>query len=311
MVALIAWPEGKRFAFSVFDDTDWATLDNVGSVYALLAELGLRTTKSVWVRTGDPHRGSITGQTCDDPEYLKWLLDLRAKGFEIAWHNATWHGSLREETRAGLEKFAELFGHYPLTAANHTGVEESIYWADARLTGMRKWIYNALTRCKNKGKYRGHIEGDRYFWGDLCREKIKYFRNFTYRGINPLAECPFMPYHDPLKPYVNHWFASSDGHNLAAFNRCLREEEQDRLEAEGGACIMYTHFASGFCVDGKLDRRFRELMTRLAKKNGWFVPVATLLDYLMEKRGPHEITPAQRRRLEWKWLREKMLSGTT
>ena len=34
------WPDGKRFAFTVFDDTDRATLDNVREVYALLADLG-------------------------------------------------------------------------------------------------------------------------------------------------------------------------------------------------------------------------------------------------------------------------------
>ena len=45
------------------------------------------------------------------------------------------------------------------------------------------------------------------------------------------------------------------------------------MEAEGGACIMYTHFASGFVHDGGLDPRFTELVTRLAGKNGSFVPV--------------------------------------
>ena len=38
----VAWPEGKRFAFSVFDDTDGATVENVGSVYAFLGDCGLR-----------------------------------------------------------------------------------------------------------------------------------------------------------------------------------------------------------------------------------------------------------------------------
>ena len=57
-----------------------------------------------------------------------------------------------------------------------------------------------------------------------------------------------MPYHDPDRPYVNAWFAASEGADVTAFNRCLSEEHQDRLEAEGGACIMYTHFASGFCA---------------------------------------------------------------
>jgi hypothetical protein len=46
------------------------------------------------------------------------------------------------------------------------------------------------------------------------------------------------------------------------------------------------------------------------RKNGWFVPVATLLDHLLAVRGRHEISNAERRRLERKWLLEKLLVGT-
>jgi hypothetical protein len=136
-------------------------------------------------------------------------------------------------------------------------------------------------------------------------------RNFTYRDVNTLAMCPTMPYHDPDRPYVNAWFAASEGSDVVAFNGCLSEERQDRLEAEGGACIMYTHLASGFFRDGRLDPRFAELMTRLAAKNGWFVPVTTLLDYLAGLRGLTTITATQRRGLERRWLRSKFLTGPT
>ena len=87
----IAWPEGKRFAFSIFDDTDMATLENVGGVYAFLGDAGFRTTKSCWVFRGDPRQGKFPGDTLDDAPYRRWLLDLQAKGFEIGWHGATWH----------------------------------------------------------------------------------------------------------------------------------------------------------------------------------------------------------------------------
>ena len=85
---------------------------------------------------------------------------------------------------------------------------------------------------------------------------------------------------------------------------------QDRLEAEGGACIMYTHFANEFYRNGTLNARFRQLMGRLAKKNGWFVPVSTLLDHLLAIHGHCEIDALQRRRLERKWLLEKLFVGT-
>jgi len=42
----IAWPNGKRFAFTIVDDTDWAAVERVKPVYDLLARLGLKTTKT-------------------------------------------------------------------------------------------------------------------------------------------------------------------------------------------------------------------------------------------------------------------------
>ena len=53
----ITWPDGKAFAFTIFDDTDFATVEKVGPVYSLLADCGLRTTKSCWVVRGDPEEG--------------------------------------------------------------------------------------------------------------------------------------------------------------------------------------------------------------------------------------------------------------
>jgi hypothetical protein len=310
MVPKVAWPDGKDFAFTVFDDTDLATLDNVGGVYAFLSDCGFRTTKSCWVVRGDPKRGSYVGQTCEDADYLEWLLDLQSRGFEISWHGATWHGSPREEIFSAMEKFANAFRHYPVTGANHADAEEAMYWGAHRLTGSHAFLYNVLTRYRRKGKFRGHIQGDEHFWGDLCKEKIAYLRNFVFQDINTLKSCPFMPYHDPKRPYVNQWFASSNGNNVGSFNKCISEENQDRLEQEGGACIMYTHFASGFGEATKLEPRFKSLMNRLSKKNGWCVPVATLLDYLRKINGHHEISDAQRRRLERKWLLEKVFTGT-
>jgi hypothetical protein len=72
---------------------------------------------------------------------------------------------------------------------------------------------------------------------------------------------------------------------------------------------MYTHFAFGFYVKNGLNSTFRSLMQRLSKKNGWFVPVSTLLDYLLEASGHHDITDRERRRLERRWLSHKLRIG--
>jgi hypothetical protein len=304
----VTWPEGRAFAFTVFDDTDLASLGNVGPVYELLGGLGLRTTKSVWPIGGDgvPRIG---GLTCEDDDYRRWTLDLQEQGFEIASHGATFSTSRRDRVIAAMDRFREIYGHDPYTLANHSGCAESIYWGEARVGGLGRLAYNAMTGFRRRGAFRGHVEGDPLFWGDVCRERVRYVRNFTFANPDTLAACPVMPYFDPDRPFVQGWFASSEGADVVAFNRCISEANQDSLEADGGACIMYTHFASGFVVDGRIDPRFRQLITRLAGKNGWFVPVVSLLDHLVEQRGQTVLSDAQRRRLEWRWLLSKARVG--
>lgn len=306
----ISWPDGKAFAFTVFDDTDFATVENVAPVYAFLEECGLRTTKSVWPLKGTDE-SIYTGTTCEDDKYCAWAQQIRNRGFEIGYHMATYHSSIRDQSIHGLDRFAEIFGDYPKAMANHSVCQENIYWGDNRLTGLQAFIYNLLTWYRFKGKYRGHIEGDRFFWGDICKEKVKYVRGFIFPEINTLKACPMMPYHDTLRPYVNYWFASSEGDDIKSFNDCISEQNQDRLEQEGGACIMYTHFAAGFLERGQINSRFKLLIKRLSCKNGWFVPVSILLDYLLNTNGHHIITDRERKQLERKWLWHKLCIGRT
>lgn len=308
MAPEIPWPDGKRFAFTVFDDPDAQTLETGLSVYSFLSDLGFRTTKAVW-----PIRGggvpSDHGSTCAEPDYRCWAQRLQADGFEIAFHNATAHTSPREETLRGLEAFAEYFGAYPSSMANHYANAEQIYSGDFRVSGAHRTVYNILTRWENKRVSFGHQPGHRLFWGDLLRKHIKYLRGFAFADTNTLRACPYMPYHDPDRPYANHWFACSEGSDVKNFNSTLSETRQDQLEEAGGACVMYTHFGHGFDSGGELDSRFVELMERLSKKNGWFVPVSTLLDYIRHHRGVCTITRKQRRKLERRWLMHKVRYG--
>jgi hypothetical protein len=306
----IAWPEGKRFAFSVFDDTDLATVDNVGPVYEFLSELGVRTTKSVWALRG-PGVPVLGGQTIADPDYLAWTRALQQQGFEIGSHGATYHTATREMVAESMERFFDAYGHYPSALANHAGCHESIYWGDARVSGVHRAAYLALTRFRGRGRFRGHVKGDPLYWGDICREKVRYVRNFTYRAVDTLAACPWMPYHDPQRPDVRAWFASTEGADVEMFVRALSEENQASLESSGGACIMYTHFASGFYRDRQLDDRFQRLMERLAARQGWFVPVTTLLDHLAARQGVTQLSSSQRRTLERRWLMSKLRTGPT
>lgn len=279
----ISWPGGCRFAFTIFDDPDGQSFATTRAVYSFLADLGFRTTTAVWPLgvCREPNSG---GETCQNPEYVAFLRQMRQGRFEIAFHNAAPHSSTRAETVEALDRFEQLFGAPPSSMANHYN-EEALYWGPARVGGWRRAVYNLATAGRTNGKFFGHVEGHPAFWGDICREKIRYCRNFVFSDVNTLRACPWMPYSDPLRPFVRYFFAASEGAQGKSFRETIREDNQDCLEEQGGACILYTHFGHGFVEDSKLQPDFKRLMQRLARKNGWFVPVSELLDFLLAAKG--------------------------
>ena len=306
----ITFPDNKRFAFTVFDDTDRATVENVKPVYDFLADRGFRTTKSVWPLA--PMRPSPGGgATLADPEYLKFVLSLRDRGFEIASHGATSHSALRDETARGLARFRELVGYGPKVHCNHASNIENIYWGAARLTSLGcRTLYRLATLGRDR-RFEGHDPQSPYFWGDLCRNQVRYVRNFAFREINLLNVNPTLPYRDPARPYVPYWFSSTEGAGARSFAEAISPEQQIRLEEEGGVCILYTHFANGFFTRGSLDEGFRRAMERLAGRSGWFAPVGELLDYLLTQGGGGEIPRGELAAMERRWLWQKLRHGTT
>ena len=111
-----SWPEGKAFAFTVFDDPDAQTYGDGCRIYSFLRDSGFRTTRGVWpaeaIRT--PNSG---GETCGDSAYRRHTIELQEAGFEIGYHHTTKHPSTREETIAGLDLFRAYFGSDPSTMA--------------------------------------------------------------------------------------------------------------------------------------------------------------------------------------------------
>ncbi len=311
------WPDGKKFAFTILDDTDCATLQNVPQVYQFLNEYGYRTTKTVWPLDGEifPGNRGIIGATCQDPDYLAWVKSLQEQGFEIAYHSTTYSSSKRSRVIDGLDCFKEHFGAYPKVLAQHDQLQEneSIYWGPKRVSGIVRFLYKLTHRLRSAQRdfYYGEIEESEFFWGDICKERIKYVRNFIYPQINTLRACPYMPYHDTERPFVNYWFASSEAPDFRKFIALMSEENQNRLVQEGGACIIYTHFGKGFVQDGKLRPEFIQVMQSLAAKDGWFVPVGDLLDTMLHQNGHRVIQKSQRSTLEWNWLFHKLAIGSS
>lgn len=282
----------------------------MGPVYDLLRSHGILTTKTVWP-LGFRLPPRFGGGTLEDRDYREWVLELSESGFEIALHGGTDHSSTRDETRAAIDRFREVMGADPRVHVNHFGQREGLYWGDARLEGVAGAAYRAATRLLGRDeRYYGHVEGSEYFWGDICRERIEYVRNYTTPGVNTLRFDPLMPYHDPRKPYVRFWFSSSEAPAVDDFCRLLSDENQDRLCEEGGVCIVYTHFAFGFCEGGRVDPRFRRAIERLAGLPGWTAPVSTVLDHLRGRPGWRPEPPlGEIRRVQNRWLRARVRHG--
>ena len=186
------WPQDKRFCFTVVDDPDFATVGTIRPVYDFLADLGMRTTRMVWVHAAN-EPGHPWGETCDDPEHLTMMLRLQKKGFELGFHGASPTSSSRRQVDDALEKFRSIFGSYPRCHCNHTGCVENLYWGQYRVSGWRRALYIASARGKPLPPSKGHVPESEYFWGDLCRDKIDYVRNFACDRVNTAAFDPWMP----------------------------------------------------------------------------------------------------------------------
>jgi hypothetical protein len=305
------FPGNKAFAFTIFDDTDHSTLENTAPVYRLLLDLGIRTTKSVWPLASEPS-ARIGGASLQEKSYLDFIRWLQSQNVEIALHNVRNHDSTRAEIRRGLDEFKDLLGCRIRIHCNHSMNRESLYWGERRLeNSVLRLGYNIATKFSRRRYFQGHVESSPYFWGDFCKQEIQYVRNFVFDEINLDRVNPTMPYYDPSKPFVNSWFSSSEGDTVESFCKMLREENQDRLAAENGVCIMYTHFGKGFYRSGAVNPDFARLMRRLVKMNGWFVPVSTLLDHLQGDRRVPTIPPSELRRMELRWFLTKLRNGAS
>ena len=297
-----AFPDGKRFAFTIVDDTDVATVENVRPIYRLLEEVGMRTTKTVWpVGYSEGRSAFSSSETLENAEYRDFLVDLKRRGFELTWHAATMESSLRERTVAGLARFREVFGEYPRIHVSHANNRENLYWGADRIDDrVLRRLMGSVWGWK-AGYFQGHVEGSPYWWGDLCARHIVYARNLTFNQINTAAVNRSIPYRDKARPLAEWWFSSSDADDAAAFAELLRPENQERLEREGGVCIVATHIGKRFYDGNRIHPLVEERIRMLARRPGWFVPVGQLLDWLREQRDDEFLPAAEWRWMQWRW----------
>ena len=302
-----AYPGGKRFAFSIVDDTDCGTVASLEPVYSLFRELGIRTTKTVWVRRSSmPDQFDVNSETLEVPRYLDFVRSLRDDGFELAMHTAAPGCSLRAETIAAYDRFSDLFGADPVMNVNHSMNQENLYWGRHRLDGgFARLLYD---RMAGRHPFEGHVEDSPFFWGDVCLARTTYMRGFIFRGIDALRVNPSMPYHDPRRPYVQLWYSACDGEDLARFTELISEEAQVRLERDGGCCLVYTHLGKRFADDVRSGGEWQRRMRALSRRPGWFAPASEILDFLRSRGRGAAIPPSERRALERRWMFERVVT---
>lgn len=299
-------PGGARFAFTILDDTDVATVENVRPIYRLLDSLGMRATKTVWPLRWDGVQSIFDGsQTLEDPEYLEFARDLQTRGFEIASHGAAMESSPRARTELAIARFHEAFGHDARVYVNHSHNQENIYWgADRFDSPILRRLY-ALASGKSRAESNGHVVSTPYWWGDLCQARHEYVRNLTFREPNIMRVNPSMPYRDPRRPFGRWWFSTSDADDRDAFVRLLNASARQRLATDGGVCIVSTHFGKRFTSGGSVHPDVIAVLSDLSRLDGWFPTVSQLLDWLRTRRASELLPPAEWRRMQWLWALEQ------
>jgi len=298
----MTFPEGKRFAFSIFDDTDVATLNSIRPLYDLFTDLNLKTTKTVWSLDFDGKSSFLGSDTLQNATYAAYMQELARRGFEIGFHGASMESSIRLHVERSLDIYRETFGEPPSIYAAHSHNRDNLYWGAARFSS-RLWraIYTRLNK-EPADYFQGHDYKSPYFWGDLAKQHIKHMRSFTFSDVNLLNLKQPLVYKSAATPWINRWFLTCDADNVEEFNALLNPKNQEKLESEGGICIISTHLGKGFVDKNGVNPKTKHLLTQLSRRNGWFAPVSDILNHYVDQKGLCQISKWRLFLLEAQWL---------
>ena len=190
----------------------------------------------------------------------------------------------------------------PRSYASHDLNRDNLYWGVDRFRfALTRWLYRRLVR-EEPSHYQGHVPDSPYFWGDLAAQHIDYARSFTFATFDLTRLAHPVVYRRADTPWVKRWFITCDADNVEEFNNLLCSANQERLERDGGLCIVSTHLGKGFVKDGEVHPETRRLLTELSKRAGWFAPVCEILDFHCAHAGCPQIGNAALLRMELHWF---------
>jgi hypothetical protein len=274
-------PDPYEAGIAITDDPDNSSFSSFKVIYDFLVRIRLPTTRSMWVyenleSTGTPHlpikfySSLLSNKAC-----LEFCRHLHDSGFEICLHGASSGNNKRESTTAAIDFLESNIGHSD-TFICHSKNAENPYW-DHKCTPSR--IIAPIVKLYSGNTCYGEEEASEYFWGDICRARIKYIRLFRTRMVNTLAFNPGMPYHDFRKPYVNYWFSATKGY----LPNIINKKQLDLLCKSNGAGILYQYLHKYVDIAGNIKPEIMESLELLASDKRIMVkPVSEILNRLKQ-----------------------------
>lgn len=278
----VIWlPLSYRAGIAIADDPDNGTFKAFRKVYDFLLDLRFPTTRAMWVypneqKTGIPNLDArFYAPLLTEKKCLDYCRKLHEHGFEICLHGASSGNNPREKTIEALHYLENNISGCTSYIC-HSKNAENLYW-DTKVAHLK--ILQYLLGLYTSNHCFGEISCSPYFWGDVCREKIKYIRLFRTRSLNTLAFNPSMPYHIFDKPYVNFWYSATKGYIPNLF----KPENLEKLCEENGLGILYQYLHKYVDSSNEINPAVKEGLIRVAEHSKIIIkPVSWMLDRLKQ-----------------------------
>lgn len=116
------------------------------------------------------------GDSLQRPEYLKFIKELKDKGFEIGIRNIGSGDYTRDEVIKSIEEFKAKPGEYPKIHVNHSYNKDSIYGEYKRFNYPNNVLVKKVyPQCS--GVFQGDIFNSKYLWEDIFAHLGYFMRN--------------------------------------------------------------------------------------------------------------------------------------
>jgi peptidoglycan/xylan/chitin deacetylase (PgdA/CDA1 family) len=290
------FPNGHHFGFTIVHDADNAYSRRLAPIARVLDDLRMRVTFTVFVHWATGEGPDLFARERAEDEFfgphgtaivnggeLAFYQDLARRGHEIGMHTASSRSDTREATAQAFEDFRATFGAYPRTYVEHwTAENKETLMNEGAIKGGPYYVVDILQRQ------------DCWVWidGPDALPESRYFYDLIASNGSPFVKDSQAKYGlDKVFMRSGEW-RPSDGDG---FLKWYTPERIDRMQADHGLALVYTHFEKNWIDRQTREMRadIRERLAYIASKDGWFAPAADILDRFqamkfveIERKGP-------------------------